>query len=306
MNNKLLTTIALSVTSVFVAFNMTNLGYVANPAYAGLSNNYQQLSASEKRDQLWNKALADNNTPGRFPNPLDLIRLVDPVALGGQEFTVVGANDSDINQDEKRRKFIHSVGSHAKVKLLWEPNNGYTGTFENTNGSHAIVRASSAKEATKNKSQPGFGLKVFKDGTASANLVAMWSLYGQDSVNYFENNFSNHVSSLPNWSINPEVVPLKVLAAKFSAYDPNPNMVGLTEFSMTRDDGTTVDHPKTPFSLVFHPNPSLTEMCKNVPLTPKKLFGCFDQIAEGTVLYHIYAADRPIPKSDASNPDSLK
>lgn len=40
---------------------------------------------------------------------------------------------------------------------------------------------------------PGIGLKFLRDGIDSANLVAMYSVAGQDSWNFFANDFSNHI-----------------------------------------------------------------------------------------------------------------
>ena len=40
---------------------------------------------------------------------------------------------------------------------------------------------------------PGMGLKFLRDGMDSANLVAMYSVDGQDSWNFFKNDFSNHI-----------------------------------------------------------------------------------------------------------------
>ena len=40
---------------------------------------------------------------------------------------------------------------------------------------------------------PGMGLKFSRDGVHSANLVAMFSVGGQESWNFFKNDFSNHI-----------------------------------------------------------------------------------------------------------------
>ena len=37
------------------------------------------------------------------------------------------------------------------------------------------------------------GLKFLRDGVDSANLVAMYSVDGQESWNFFKNDFSNHI-----------------------------------------------------------------------------------------------------------------
>lgn len=45
--------------------------------------------------------------------------------------------------------------------------------------------------------RPGMGLKILRDGMDSANLVAMYSVAGQASWNFFENDFSNFIPPAP-------------------------------------------------------------------------------------------------------------
>ena len=44
-----------------------------------------------------------------------------------------------------------------------------------------------------NRTAPGIGLKFLRDGVDSANMMAMFSVEGQESWNFFKNNFSNHI-----------------------------------------------------------------------------------------------------------------
>jgi hypothetical protein len=39
------------------------------------------------------------------------------------------------------------------------------------------------------------GLKFLRDGVDSANLVAMYSVDGQDTFNFFANDFKNHITA---------------------------------------------------------------------------------------------------------------
>lgn len=69
----------------------------------------------------------------------------------------------------------------------------YSGIFKGaTNG---YVRLSLAKEpvTTVQETAPGMGLKFLRDGIDSANLVAMYSVNGQDSWNFFKNDFTTHI-----------------------------------------------------------------------------------------------------------------
>ena len=52
-----------------------------------------------------------------------------------------------------------------------------------------------AKEpvSTVQETAPGMGLKFLRDGMHSANLVAMYSVNGQESWNFFKNDFTTHI-----------------------------------------------------------------------------------------------------------------
>jgi len=115
-------------------------------------------------------------------------------------FTMVG----DTFEDDfvTRKKYIHSVGSVAEIKFVPVDNaGGFTGLFTEE-VDYGFVRFSAAKEpdTTKNTSAgadgnyvPAIGLKLFRDGIPSANVVAMYSVNGQPSWNPLAFNFSNHV-----------------------------------------------------------------------------------------------------------------
>lgn len=100
-----------------------------------------------------------------------------------------------------RNKYAHSVGSIAKVKFTpVENNEGYTGLFEGAD--HGYIRMSLAKEPDYTKTTaagaynnfiPGFSLKLLRDGRPSASMVAMYTVEGQDSWNFFKNDFTNHI-----------------------------------------------------------------------------------------------------------------
>jgi len=54
------------------------------------------------------------------------------------------------------------------------------------------------------------GLKFLRDNVDSANLVAMYSVDGQDTFNFFANDFKNHIP-------NSTSIATYTLAAHFSS-----------------------------------------------------------------------------------------
>jgi hypothetical protein len=109
-----------------------------------------------------------------------------------------------------RKKLIHSVGAVAKAEWRSRGNHPYTGIFQGA--SHGFARMSFAAEPNCKKlnTTPGLSIKFLRDGIESANFVAMYSVDGQDTWDYFANDFSNHIAAA-----GPALMPL---AAKFSTY----------------------------------------------------------------------------------------
>lgn len=270
---------------------MTYIAY--NPPFP---SSYESLSAKDKQDFMWGKALADGGVSGKYYDTIQNAKLVTPNILGGMDFTPIGHNESDENA-AGRQKLLHSVGKSAKVIINWTGKNPYTGAFAEKE-LIGIMRASSGTKPLVTNVAPAFAIKVFRDKVPSGNLHTMYSLYGQpNDTNFFKNNLSNHLSTLPRFGFGGDFMKLKALNAKFQAYDAHPNMTGLSDLAKFKNDGTKVDNPTTPFSLVFVPNPVLTKMCENAPLEGEN-FGCLKDIAEGTLLYTIWCSPWPVAKKD--------
>lgn len=90
------------------------------------------------------------------------------------------------------------------------------------------------------------GLKFLRDGMDSVNLVAMYSVDGQDSWNFFKNDFSNHIPAITSFSLKP-------VAAKFATVTPWIQTVGLSNWANYDQNGKAISAPVFPFSLRFHP-----------------------------------------------------
>ena len=68
------------------------------------------------------------------------------------------------------------------------------------------------------------GLKFLRDGMDSASLVAMYSVDGQPSWNFFLNDFSNHIPATTTKS-------LLAVSKKFSSSTPWIQTVGLSDWA---------------------------------------------------------------------------
>ena len=123
-----------------------------------------------------------------------------------------------------REKFIHSVGVVATAEWRSLGSHGYTGVFTGTE--NVIVRLSLAAtlDPQELKTTPGMALKFLRDGMDSGNMVAMFSVDGQQSWNFFKNNFTNHIPPLDGLALAP-------LGAKFSTATKNIGQVGLSNMA---------------------------------------------------------------------------
>ena len=123
-----------------------------------------------------------------------------------------------------RRKLIHSVGVVGKVEWKSVGSHPYTGVF--TGAQNCLIRLSLASKPNieVKKTTPGFALKFLRDGMDSANVVAMDSVDGQESWNFFLRNFSNHIPT-PSMAIAP-------LAVKFATATKNIGQVGLSNMAL--------------------------------------------------------------------------
>jgi len=160
-----------------------------------------------------------------------------------------------------RHKLIHSVGTIAKAK--WTILNAnvsakYTGIIGN-GCENLLVRLSVAKEPNVKKTTaeealnnfiPGMSLKCLRNGKPSANLQAMFSVGGQPSWNFFENNFSNLIPFPDLETVNESG---KLLAGKFTTVSPFVGNVGLKDLAAVDEKGVEVMAANYPFQLIFKP-----------------------------------------------------
>jgi hypothetical protein len=183
-----------------------------------------------------------------------------------------------------RSKLIHSQGVVASVKLTDSKTHPFTGLFKKAE--YGIVRLSFASKPDPNvkKTTPGMGLKFLRDGMDSASLVAMYSVEGQDSWNFFKNDFRNHIPAVTGNGLLP-------LASKFSTVTNFIQTVGLSDFAQYSQSGYKVQKPVFPFQLRFHPTGEIT--------FSDDYSGTYylDQLAtipSGSVLYKVYGLDAPV------------
>jgi hypothetical protein len=91
---------------------------------------------------------------------------------------------------------IHSVGTVAQVKLTSNGQHPFTGIFEGADNGFVRFSAAAKPDIKVKELTPAMGLKFLRDDMDSASLVAMYSVDGQASWNFFLNDFSNHIPAI--------------------------------------------------------------------------------------------------------------
>jgi hypothetical protein len=208
------------------------------------SQDYFDLSAAEKHDQLWNHIMADTES-AEFPGSLEIAGIF----LESMQPTFTTKGDAmKSGWFSQRYKYIHTVGAVGKVRFVPQPGHSYSGIFQGAN--HGLVRLSlGTRPGDSVAMSPGMGLKFLRDGIDSANLVSMWSVDGQPGDwNFFSNDFFTHIGK-PDTSVTAS----KLLTDKFSTATDFIQSVGLSDFAMY-DEAGRKSSPNMPFSLRFEPH----------------------------------------------------
>jgi len=244
-----------------------------------LPENYESKTAGEKMDIIFDLVKAGEGTKGKYPSFFTLAR-----SMFFDDFSPTVDHMSDfIPYDHDKR--IHSVGGVATMEFVSPYDHSYTGLFKGT--PYAAVRLSSARPYSHSAGPiPGLGVKFFIDGKPSVNFVAMNSLDGQDSGNFFERDFSSHVGASDAFS-------KKLLAWSFEKASKPANMVGLSEIASYTNDGSEETNPNFPFEIILVPNKELRMKHSDMKKTNEELQRVLESIPIGTKIYEVYGRASP-------------
>jgi len=268
--------ILTSVTLLVIASSLSHgAEEVSSPEYIA-------KTASEKSDLIWANVMEDT-TPGEWYGLLEMPHIFaedmcETFRAPGDELPF----EDGIITDGTRWKLIHSVGTVGKVEWRDLGGHSYSGIF--TGATNGYVRFSLAKEPAPPalETAPGLGLKFLRDGIDSANLVAMYSVNGQESWNFFKNDFTTH--------IGPGGLELLPLQVKFSEATNYVQYSALSNWGQYGEDGVEVtDSMLFPYMLRFKPSGEINFPDEYVNDWLEDL----KSIPQGTTLYQVWAFDKP-------------
>jgi len=261
---------------------------VAQTTFSG--NSWESQSNSAKFTALWAAVTADTSS-GSFPNPLTLLQIfVESMDL---TFDTV-ADDLPYQGPfgiSRRVKLIHSVGAIAPLRWRSVGNHPYTGLFTGSN--YAFIRFSWAKAPDFTSSHPylpGVAFKFLRTGLRSIDFMAMTSLLGVNTPNFFANDVTNHLPDLP------PTAPLLILKLRdvFAKASKWPVLLGISDMSTYDENGNAVSSPVFPYRLIFHA-PAAVRQLLNTTTQPTDFPSFFVPNVGGpiTAVYSVWAEAFP-------------
>lgn len=244
-------------------------------ARADLPLDYQELSAIEKLDILWNENLVPNEY--NVVPEIQSLGLFDLVKLMSKSFLAKSFDHESDEMPEGRVKLLHPFGSVVKVEFIPSPKANTSGLLKS--GAMGIARLSLAGNPNLMGYTPGMGLKLLVDGKPSVNLHVMNSLSGQDDdQNFFALEFSNILPKPPFY--------LTLLAQAFTRVKSPPTELNVNGIARVNSSGELVknENIKNVYQIVFRPNPALAIASD----TQKDFREELSQIPSGSTLYSVF------------------
>ncbi len=272
-------TISIVLGVVFVGALLTYIlsDVVSEPrnqrSVASVPDNYESFSACDKQNILWKEI---TQTIYRELPDYRQFGVLQLLALSKQELRLKGEAISDF-APEGWKKYLHARGAIAKIKIV-PKKNSYTGIFQGADC--GLLRLSLTYKPSDSRAvAPGLALKVLRDGTSSANVSALVSLYGQEAdYNFFKFPMSNIVP--PGHDLG-QILVHKVFS-KASMY---PEELLVEDMASIDSHGGKVSSVVSPRQIFFVPNSNLKFSSDAHDVRQD-----FSQIPAGTVIYQIHAA----------------
>eukprot|EP00760_Papus_ankaliazontas_P001468 PhM_4_TR10484/c1_g1_i2/m.18827 len=266
---------------------------------------WQNNTAQDKRTTLLNEVYSDRHCAPWPPIP-QLLR----IKIENMDTVFDHAGDDmppvplSLNTTF-RPKLTHTVGVIAPCKWVSHKNHEYSGLFNGA--ANGFMRFSLARQwnligtsSDPAPVSPSITLKFTRDGLPSANMHLMYSLLGQKSFNFFENDLSSHLPMInaKDDTIDPKKVDLLNTFAKASKW---PCMLGLSDFARYDTLGNKTETPKFPFRVHIHPSTklrtALADACKSLP-SPNEDSDYYiaqleKHVSKGDAVYEIYVQATP-------------
>ena len=198
---------------------------------------YISQTRQAKSDQIWAKVTANTKSGGTHYTGALIVDEMPVFDTPGDELACYW--------NGCRNKTIHPQGVVGKVQWVDFGGHPYTGMFRGADTGYARLSLAAPIDTRTPNMKPGMGVKLLRDGYDSANFVSMYGVDGQETLNWFAHDFTNHIPDAKS-------VALKPLESHFSNVTKYISEVGLSEMASVTQDGTA-ETPNFPFMLRFKP-----------------------------------------------------
>lgn len=218
--------------------------FISSGLYAQLPCYYQELTAEEKRDLLWNEITLSHEEDNLPPFSGNSFSEVLEKLKGLFNLTPTFDHGSD-ELPEGRVKIIHANGSVGKVAFIPEADHPFTGIYQT--GAIGLARLSLATPPSDDNYTPGMAIKFLLPKQPSLNLQVMNLLEGQkENWNYFAKDFSNQIPHPTSWT-------LKAIEAIFEWTRSPANDLPLWHLAAWTNEGRFNGIPVFPERIYFRP-----------------------------------------------------
>jgi len=245
---------------------------------------YQNQSAEEKRNILWNQVLQDPN--GAQFSTWKLVELLaEPMSPSfdsyRDDFTGMEGPFGYFN----RSKFVHTVGAVGLVVYNSVGNHPYTGIFRGSKYALARLSTPTSYDSTARSFVASVAFKFLRDGVPSGNIFGICSLEGRYSYNFFRHDlYSNPVFPSLNESFALQVVQRKFMEAS------DWGMIGTSYLATFDEQGNKEQNPVFPFNMVFQGSKQAKALFTD-SFVSSDLPVLLSKIPAGTLLYNVWAEE---------------
>jgi len=238
----------------------------------------------EKHSQMWANVLEDDSLA---PSPISA-RISRVLNIFTDSMKTTFDNEWD-KMPVGRIKSIHANGAVCPF-LIDIKDSPFTGLFSDGQ-THGMIRLGSTTYINeKSGVTPGAGVKFFRTGRSSGNVVLLNQLAPIADSNY---NFF----SVPLLNLIPEEMPAsfktksKLILTKFCQAQDCPTKVGLSDLCKYDQEGNEAENIVFPFKVTLMPTGSVN--FREEPSSNDEFYQQFDGIETGTAIYELRGHQSP-------------
>jgi len=252
--------------AVSMAFSIPNKIIFHSFIKSDLPKNYQERSAKEKLDILWEKCIADTKGSGHTPN-------LEAIPVFFRNMNEMFDHIAD-ERPWRGKKPIHGEGYVCKGKFTAAQGSPYTGIFKGCD--NVLMRSAPGLAPKQGMLLAGISLKFMIDGLPSTNYLSLRKFgTNTNDLNWFDS-IKSHLGSEITGPIGPPLaMKFRTANTKFGSF------VGICDIADTDQKGRKAANPKFPYEMYLEGTSAMDG----------RLYEELEDIKAGTKMYNVYAKE---------------